>query len=108
MFDSMNNANPFVHVARASVSERNGIAGMLRYYLSELGAPPEYPYLDLYWSESGRFPYLLCVADEVIGFALVRFDAHAFQMAEFYVAPAWRRRRFGRAAEIGRAACREE
>lgn len=79
----------------AEATEFSGV--LLTLCLRELGAPSTHPYLDVYWTEAGRFPYRLCIGDEIIGFALVRSAAHAFQMAEFYVAPAWWRRRLGRA-----------
>jgi predicted acetyltransferase len=50
-----------------------------------------YPYLDLYWLEMGRFPYLLLNNNEIAGFALVRQVGTHWEMAEFYVQSEFRR-----------------
>ena len=68
-------------------------------------APVEdpHPYFDVYWTEAMRWPYLIEVAGEPIGFAMVnRWSPsgpgtdHA--VAEFYVAEAHRRQGCGRKA----------
>jgi predicted acetyltransferase len=64
---------------------------MLHAYLSELGASTDYPYLDLYWRENARLPYLIRVGSELAGFALVRKNERdRFEIAEFCVLPAFR------------------
>ncbi len=56
-----------------------------------------YPDLDLYWSESGRFPFLAAVDGTWAGFALVRQQTPAvggeahWDMAEFFVLRGYRR-----------------
>lgn len=92
----------------ASSHEKPAIAAMLRRYLVELGPwgyddPSHYPFLDLYWSEARRWPYLIEADARVAGFTLVhalsisgyRVDA---TIAEFYVAPEFRRAGCGMAA----------
>ena len=63
-----------------------------------------YPYLDLYWLESGRYPFVLWADGRLAGFALViersliePFES-GFDMAEFFVLRRWRRRGIGEAA----------
>lgn len=87
---------------------------MLQSYLREL-APyfggstdpntvQEYPYLDAYWQEPNqRYPFLLLVDGEIAGFAFVnhysRLDIPNTRcMAEFYVAPEFRRSGVGQLA----------
>ena len=82
-------------VELASESDRGQIALLLPSYLAELGDIDDYEYLHLYWSEPQiRFPYLIKSELEVAGFALVR-KVEQFEMAEFYVAPQFRRARVG-------------
>lgn len=54
-----------------------------------------YRYLDAYWSEAGRVPYFILVADELAGFALVRQDRQFKSVAEFLVMPKFRHRSVG-------------
>ena len=89
--------------------EKALLSRMLQAYLGELaeyghdqpdenGAYP-YPYLETYWKEVGRYPYCLLAGDIWAGFGLINRhtlsadDAHA--IAEFYVAPEYRRKGYG-------------
>lgn len=62
----------------------------------------EYKYLDSYWTESGRFPFLIYVADKIAGFVLV--NSHTYlqkseegkSVAEFFVMRKYRRQGVGR------------
>lgn len=60
-----------------------------------------YPQLPLYWSEAGRFPLLAVTDQSWAGFILVRQESqptHAdsvFDMAEFFVLRAFRRKGIG-------------
>ncbi|MDQ1080717.1 GNAT family N-acetyltransferase [Pseudoroseomonas cervicalis] len=85
----------------AAPADRALLQDMLARYRTEMGEPPDDPWLDSYWAEAGRLPFLLCEGRAVAGFALVnRWSClglpldHA--MAEFYVAPAHRRSGLGR------------
>ena len=80
---------------------------MLRAYIAEMaayapGADPTkpYPYFDLYWTQPDqRLPFWLKVDDVEAGFALVRrTEDERMQMAEFFVAPSFRRQGVGLAA----------
>ncbi|WP_371367681.1 GNAT family N-acetyltransferase [Pseudomonas sp. QL9] len=90
-----------VEVRLAAPEEEPLLAAMLPVYLRELGVGMlAYPYLALYWVEAGRFPYLIRADGALAGFALVRWldEEGRFEMAEFYVAAAFRRQGVGRAA----------
>nr|MBN2278496.1 GNAT family N-acetyltransferase [candidate division Zixibacteria bacterium] len=60
-----------------------------------------YTYLDIYWEETGRYPYLVYVDGRPAGFVLVRchsyFDSpeKTHVMAEFFVMRKYRRRGVG-------------
>jgi predicted acetyltransferase len=89
----------------ARLKEKPIILSLLQPYLDELShftdeRPDDkgengiylYPYLDAYWQEKTRFPYLLYSNTALAGFALVRKDGDHWQMSEFYVKPEFRRR----------------
>jgi predicted acetyltransferase len=64
-----------------------------------------YRYLDHYWTEASRFPFLFRAAGKLAGFALVRrssffpqFENDCMQMAEFCVLRKYRRQGVGRQA----------
>ena len=90
----------------ASLKDKPLIHSMLQPYLTDLSRFPDehadykdkngiyiYPYLDAYWVENERFPYLLIADGQLAGFVLVRRDRDYWEMAEFYVKPEFRRRR---------------
>lgn len=87
-----------VTIVPAALSQRAALARLLQACLAELGEPAGYPYLNLYWIEPDRHPYLLRVGAAVVGLALVRRVEGVTEMAEFYVEPQARRRGIGRAA----------
>jgi predicted acetyltransferase len=89
---------------KALIGDKTTMRAMLADYLREMRAfgPVEepYPYFDVYWTEATRWPYLIEIAGEPIGFVLVnqwspswRGTDHA--IAEFYISPAHRRRGHG-------------
>ena len=82
--------------------QSGAIRAMMAPYLDELttGGLTVYPRLSLYWQDADRIPWLVRVDGEDAGFALVRrHPATDFrEMAEFYIAPAHRRRGVGREA----------
>lgn len=82
--------------------DTSSIAAMMPAYLRELtpDGPAEYPQLVRYSDDADRFAYLIRDGDRDAGFALVRWHAESdlHELAEFYVAPSWRRRGLGRAA----------
>lgn len=98
-----------VEVASVAADDSALIEPLLRDHLRELDRyrdPPvrseSYPYFDLYWSESARHPFVVRADGAIIGFAFVRgpesTGTGSYELAELYIAPAHRRRGFGRAA----------
>jgi predicted acetyltransferase len=103
-----------VEVRLASHDEAPVIRNLLQLYLDEFSPidgrkiEPDgtytYPYLDLYWLEPGRYPFLLWVEKHLAGFALVversliEPTERGYDMAEFFVLRRWRRRGIGEAA----------
>ena len=88
----------------ATIEEKQVIRSLLQPYLDELSHFPDqdadykgedgiyhYPYLDAYWQERERYPYLLYSDHTISGFALVRQEHELWEMAEFYVLPEFRR-----------------
>lgn len=63
----------------------------------------EYTYLDNYWTEPGRYPFLFKVAGKLAGFALVRVlsetnGVRTYAMAEFFILRKYRGKGLGRQA----------
>jgi predicted acetyltransferase len=61
----------------------------------------DYPYLDYYWTELGRYPFLVRVEGKLAGFVLVRrLEVEGYeplwQMAEFFILRKYRRQGIGR------------
>ena len=62
----------------------------------------EYKYLDSYWTESGRFPFLIYVDDKIAGFVLVSSHTYLHKkrqarcITEFFVVRKYRRQGVGR------------
>lgn len=61
----------------------------------------DYPYLDFYWREPDRHPFLLRCDGQTCGFALIRRETTGTEesgfhsIAEFYIQPQFRRRGIG-------------
>ena len=80
-------------------------AGQDRGELEESGRFPDYPYLDLYWSEPDRSAWLIRAGGHVAGFALLNTHSHSglpsdHDVAEFFVVRKHRRSGVGRAAAL--------
>lgn len=99
-----------VNLREASLGERDRLERLLAEYLFEFdGRTEPYPYLDLYWEETERQPFLIEVDGAVAGLCLIRDRDGGWSIAEFWVRPDQRRSGVGRAAleavaERGRAA----
>lgn len=97
-----------VTVEPAAPGEKSQFAGMMQTYLHELSIHTgqraagngryQYPYLDLYWSNDDRHPFLIRDGKSVIGFALVRQVPGGTTMAEFFIRPDARKHGHGRTA----------
>lgn len=94
----------------APLDEKPKLAELLRDYLAELGSwgygEADYPFLDSYWREARRSPFLIESGGAAAGFALVSalsisgYPVDA-SIAEFYVLPPFRRHGCGaRAASL--------
>jgi predicted acetyltransferase len=86
-------------VRPAGEDEQPIIEGMMERYLPDLGGSGPYPHLARYWQEPGRLPYLLCIGEEPVGFALIeRLDPRTNELVELYVQASSRGRGVGRRA----------
>lgn len=65
---------------------------------SSTGGQSRYPYLDAYWIEPERLPFLIEVDDDVVGLCLIRRRDRGWSIAEFSVLTDRRRGGVGRAA----------
>lgn len=102
----------------AGPEERATIANLMQLYLydfsefddegadvDERGRFPEYRYLDDYWRDPDRHPFLIRADGRLAGFALVRRLARpgsepTWGMAEFFILRRYRRSGLGRRAAI--------
>jgi predicted acetyltransferase len=100
-----------IEVVPAASEQAPVLANLLQLYAHdfsefhdvEIGADGRFVYkhLPLYWSEPGRHPFLVWVGDELAGFVLVKKgsetsgNGNVWDMAEFFVLRAYRRRRVG-------------
>ena len=93
-----------VEVVAAALADKNVVRNLLELYLhdfSEMTASDVdehgrfgYRYLDHYWTEPGRHPFLIRADGRLAGFALVRSGA-PHDMAEFFVLRKYRRHGVG-------------
>jgi ribosomal protein S18 acetylase RimI-like enzyme len=82
----------------ADPGDRELLRQLLFDYLVELdGRTEPYPYLDAYWVEPERLPFLIVDEEQVVGLCFVRVRDGGWSIAEFYVVPERRRRGTGRA-----------
>ncbi len=83
----------------ASLADRETLEPVLTAYLFEFdGRMEPYPYLDLYWSEPERLPFLIESEGAVAGLCLIRVGKGGWSIAELAVIPSQRRTGVGRAA----------
>lgn len=83
----------------AELGDRERLRQLLADYLFEFdGRADPYPYLDAYWTERERLPFLIEVDGELAGLCLVRLRDGGWSIAEFSVVPGQRRSGVGRAA----------
>jgi len=100
-----------IRVIEAHESQSGVIWTLLQEYLRQFSAFTEmrtdehgsfpYPYLNLYWKESGRIPYLIKVDGSTAGFALIRevideCTSPHMSVAEFYIVPSYQRKGIGK------------
>lgn len=110
--------DPAVHIALAIDEQRDVVARLMQFYIydfTELLAPEKiphlnatggfdpYPGLDEYWAKRDHAAWMIYAGEQLAGFALLNNNSHLgrpvdFNMAEFFVARPFRRRRVARAA----------
>jgi predicted acetyltransferase len=97
-----------VRLVPASSDHQCWIRAELQSYLAELSrfasieknaeGQYDYPYLDHYWREPDRHPFVIHLDNEAVGFLLVREDLDPTdgrsltEIAELYILPAFRQR----------------
>src|SRR5437763_8118440 len=87
------------HLQPAGAADRELLRHLLADYLFEFdGRATPYPYLDAYWIEPERLPFLIAATDGIAGFCLIRVLDGGWQIAEFSVLPERRRGGLGRDA----------
>ena len=104
-----------LNISEATLEEKIIFQNLMQYYLYEFSAISDielddrgrYPYifLDCYWSEDDRHPYLIRVDGKLAGFALLRrgtffpdqrsVDRPGMLVAEFFILRALRRQGIG-------------
>ena len=103
-----------IKVSRAAPEQKNLVTNLMQFYLYDftefISVERDadglfcYPYLNHYWQEPDRHPFLITVDSEPAGFALVRevvnpeTNEKAFELAEFFVMKMFRRQNFGKQA----------
>lgn len=94
-----------IEIVIAPEDRRDELWTLFQEYCDELSSfdgekrphsPRHYPYFDLYWQESKRFPFLLLSDHEPAGFCLMRDTGLCYEIAEFYIRPLYRRRGLGK------------
>ncbi len=106
-----------LRIQLAGIHDKPVIANLLQYYLYDFSEFDDtemesdgtftYPYLNHYWREPDRSPYVFFLGDVPAGFALVRKDSDPrsgelfSDLAEFFILRSLRRRRFGTVAATG-------
>lgn len=97
---------------RANEDQKAAIGNLMQFYFYDFsefvnidveanGQFKPYMYLDDYWQEANRFPYLITVDGQYAGFVLVRFieseGRNYFSIAEFFIMKKYRRGGIGKA-----------
>lgn len=101
-------------IVEAPLIDKPILSQLLDQYLSELKIHREikigainaltYKYLDTYWQEKGRHPFLFYIENHLVGFSFIRdsksTESECSQVAEFYIIPEERRQGIGKRAAI--------
>jgi ribosomal protein S18 acetylase RimI-like enzyme len=88
-----------VRLREATSKDRPQVERLLADYLFEFdGRTEPYPYLDAYWTEDRRLPFLIEAEDRPVGICLIRIRDGGWSIAEFAVTPPHRLAGIGRAA----------
>lgn len=98
-----------VQVKHAKLEQKPVLEKLLKIYLAELNTigardsrkGTNYKYLDLYWKESSRVPFLTYVDGKLVGFILVnqhvqsQANKEAKTIAEFFILAKFRQKEIG-------------
>jgi len=99
-----------LQLVKATIEFKPVISGLMQFYMYDFseytkqdvgpnGLFGTYLYLDDYWIEENRFPYIIKLDDQLIGFVFVKEiegeEKKYFSMAEFFILRKYRRREFG-------------
>jgi len=99
-----------MNIKKATIEEKVVLNHLMQYYFYDFsefinidveknGKFEDYPYLDLYWADNNRYPYLIEENGEYAGFVLVRRDEAGFySIAEFFIMKMYRRLGLGKKA----------
>jgi predicted acetyltransferase len=102
-----------IAIAKANMDDKPIIRNLLQLYLYDFsefdmedvddhGLYEYYLYLDHYWTEEGRYPFLIRVEDNLAGFVFVRqvgitgSGENIYSIAEFFVMKKYRRTGVGK------------
>ncbi|MGC4107344.1 MAG: GNAT family N-acetyltransferase [Thermomicrobiales bacterium] len=94
-----------IDIVPAELHDKPVIANLMQLYLYDFSEATgwtvnahgiyDYRYLDHYWTEDGRFPFVIRVDGKLAGFAFIRTietgDGPEHHLAEFFVMRAFRR-----------------
>lgn len=88
-----------VVLRNATLDDRDEVERLLTDYLYEFdGRTGPYPYLDAYWTDPERIPFLIEAEGHSVGVCLIRVRDEGWSIAEFFVEPLHRRGGIGRIA----------
>ncbi|MGN6495436.1 MAG: GNAT family N-acetyltransferase [Agriterribacter sp.] len=98
-----------VNLVHAKIENKALIENFMQFYMYDfsefmsLDIQPDglfkpYTYLDEYWNDANRFPYIIEQHGTAVGFVFVRWTGEFFSIAEFFVHKKWRRAGVGTAA----------
>jgi len=95
-----------LEIKRAPIEDKSVLRNLLELYIYDLTefGPYDvdnhglygYKYLDLYWTEEGRYPFIFYVNGKIAGFVLVRREyiddlkEYCYSIAEFFVMKRYR------------------
>jgi len=96
-----------IQVTSASIDEKSILRNLLEFYIYDFTEYKTwdldqhgqfgYRYLDHYWTEPDRHPFLVRVEGKLAGFALVSIVDDRTQMSEFFILRKYRRQGVGEA-----------
>ncbi|MDR7073084.1 GNAT family N-acetyltransferase [Fictibacillus barbaricus] len=101
-----------IDIRKAELKDKEILKNLMQFYFYDFtefidvhptsnGLFSDYPYLDNYWEEEGRYPYLVELQGKLAGFALIRLihtpEKSYCSMAEFFILKKFRRTGLGRA-----------